>query len=185
LGYVVPGLLAALLKSAPRQSFKTAIDLGCGTGLMATKVRAQINHLTGVDLSAAMLVKAQDKALYDVLQKADITAALNGATQYDLIMAADVFMYIPDLCPAFQAIAQSMTEDGLFLFSIEKQAGPHPWKLLESMRHAHAPSYIEHLLAQQNLTILRQQEATIRMDRGQPIAGVLFLAQRHGSTHAA
>lgn len=62
--------LLARVGSLPAGS---VVDLGCGSGVMASalKHRFQAHDLVGVDSSPAMLAKAEDKA-FDQLQLADI-----------------------------------------------------------------------------------------------------------------
>ncbi len=66
LGYRAPALIAdALSAVAPGRGFVSALDLGCGTGLMGAPLRERIDRLAGVDLSAAMIAKARERGLYD------------------------------------------------------------------------------------------------------------------------
>ena len=39
--------------------FAAMLDLGCGTGLAGAAFRAEVGHLTGIDLSAAMIAQAE------------------------------------------------------------------------------------------------------------------------------
>lgn len=179
LAYKVPKLLATMLEAnCGGTFFQSALDLGCGTGLMGAEVVSKVSWLTGVDLSAAMLESARAKSLYHTLFKADITAFLRTTEPMDLIMAADVFMYLPNLEPVFGLVTDALHPLGLFLFSVEKAEGDAPWQLLESMRHAHRADYVEALLDRVALTTLDKKEAVIRMDGGKPITGLLYLAQK-------
>src|ERR1700704_3569421 len=57
--------ITAVTRSAGRQPrFAAMLDLGCGTGLAGAAFRGQVDRLTGVDLSAAMIDEARRKALY-------------------------------------------------------------------------------------------------------------------------
>jgi predicted TPR repeat methyltransferase len=71
-----------------------------------------------------------------------------------------------------------MSPSGVFLFSVEQNHGSEPWQLLKSMRHAHSSSYIEALLARNNLTLVLCEDAVIRNEGGKPVAGLLYLAQK-------
>ena len=42
---------------------------------------------------------------------------------FDLIVAADVFVYVGDLAPLFAAVGTALTADGLFAFSVETREG--------------------------------------------------------------
>ena len=77
LGYRAPALIAdALSAIAPGRRFASALDLGCGTGLMGEALRERVDHLTGVDLSAAMIAKARERGIYDRLAVGDAAAML-------------------------------------------------------------------------------------------------------------
>jgi predicted TPR repeat methyltransferase len=188
LNYVAPMRLAAMLQEKTTfQKFAKAIDLGCGTGLMAAQVRHQIGQLTGVDLSASMLAKAMAKGLYDRLIKADMTDALLQHTGMSLVMAADVFIYSANLEQVFSLVSASLQTQGLFLFCVEKHDGFEPWKLRESMRHAHSEHYVDTILFQNGFVVLAQETGPIRSDCARPVVGLYYLAQKQtaAQTHAA
>ncbi len=179
LSYCAPQRHAAqLMATAGTKRFAKALDLGCGTGLMAAQVRNRIDHLTGIDLSSAMLAKAKQKGLYDHLVKSDVSSALLQFEDVDLVMAADVFIYTANLEPVFALISAALANGGLFLFSAEQHTGNEPWKLRESMRHAHSEKYIETLLSRNNFATLILEHAPIRTDRGEPVAGLYYVAQK-------
>ncbi len=178
LGYRVPGLLKAMLDDdLPGIRFGHVLDLGCGTGLMAGEVRDRCGHLAGSDLSARMLEKAKAKGLYDRLDKCDLLDAMAGADNVCLIMAADVFMYLPALDAVAAAAARALAHGGHFLFSVEKNSDTDGWTLLPSRRHAHGKAYLQRLLAGNGFTVVDQREDTIRMDAGIPLTGLLWLAR--------
>ena len=78
LGYRAPALIAEALSAvAPGRRFASALDLGCGTGLMGEALRGRVDHLTGVDLSAAMIAKARERGIYDRLIVGDAAALLD------------------------------------------------------------------------------------------------------------
>ncbi len=187
LDYKVPGRLAALIAAKGRVRYARAIDLGCGTGLMGVELRAQVDHLEGYDLSANMLAKAEDKAIYDHLDQADLSlgtaeARLIGpalsAGRADLVTAADVLMYLGDLGPVFDLAATLLTDHGHFAFSVEHlRDESDDFRLQPSLRYAHVPAYIERLLAQHGFTLVGSEQLVIRMDGGQPVNGILFIAE--------
>lgn len=179
LGYRVPQLLHNLLEhNLPDRHFERVLDLGCGTGLMAAELRSCSKHLMGADLSARMLEKANAKALYDKLWKAELVEALVSETDISLVTAADVFMYLPALDTVFDAVTNALSDGGYFLFSVEKADNPDTWQLLESRRHAHGRHYVDALLEQSGLEQIDCREEVIRMDSGKPLAGLLYLARK-------
>ena len=77
------------------------LDLGCGTGLSGEAFRPLVDWMEGVDLSPGMIEQARRKNLYDRLDAGDLTesldAHLRADARFNLIVAADVFVYCADL----------------------------------------------------------------------------------------
>lgn len=180
LDYHIPETLYDLV-TACGATFNFILDLGCGTGLAAapfTKSEIGIPHIHGVDLSNAMLSIAKDKNIYELLHTSSIESYLASCiTSYDLILAADVFIYIGALDRLFCDIARHLLKDGLFAFSVQIQSGDD-WILGNDHRYAHAPAYLERCLQAAGLNITHQEETIIRMDRGSPVAGMVFVCQK-------
>lgn len=181
LGYRVPQDLAALLaEHAPGRHFATALDLGCGTGLMAPLLRPVAARLEGVDLSAAMVEGARAKGLYDALAVAELVTDLEArlAAAIDLAVAADVFCYLGDLSPTFGQVARVLVPGGLFAFSVEALApeeSAEPWCLRDSLRYAHAPTHVEALARATGFVPLAMRPSVGRRDRGRDVAACLCL----------
>ncbi|MBN8290668.1 methyltransferase domain-containing protein [Rhodobacter sp. NTK016B] len=174
LGYRAPWLLRdALTRAHPGRRFGRAMDLGCGTGLAGEVLRGSVDWLEGCDLSGAMLAQAQAKGLYDRLQKADLSALEIGAP-YDLILAADVFVYLGALERIVAWCAGSLAPGGVLAFSAE--AGEAPLTLRESRRFAHSQDYLQGVLAAAGFTAIRLERAVLRHDRGAAIEGFIVTA---------
>ncbi|MBV9078648.1 MAG: methyltransferase domain-containing protein, partial [Methylobacteriaceae bacterium] len=97
LGYRAPELLhdavRRVLSREPRDfRFRCVLDLGCGTGLAGEAFRPNAARLVGIDLSPAMVRKAEEKRIYDALHVADLLDWLReaGPGSADLVVAADV-----------------------------------------------------------------------------------------------
>lgn len=183
LGYRAPDvLIEELLKSRPagRQRFQSALDLGCGTGLCGPLVKPNVDRLIGVDLSAAMLDKAQALAVYDTLAHSDLSDHLAQTTQrHDLIVSADVFIYVGALEAVFEGAARVMDVGGVFCFTVEKAHDAVDWQLTKDMRYAHSASYLRRLAAQHGFKVLRLMEHPIRHDQGRAIDGLfVYLLKR-------
>ena len=99
--------------------FARALDLGCGTGLAADAFASLVDEITGVDLSPGMLAKAAKRKFYTVLKEADMLAALNaeGDASFDLVMAADAVVYVPDLAQICLEAARVLRPGGRFAVS--------------------------------------------------------------------
>lgn len=177
LDYCVPELLDAAIAATGKQTFQRALDLGCGTGLMGERLRPRVAHLSGNDLSAEMLRQAELKGVYDTLEKANINELppVSDGT-FDLVTAADVFMYLGDLSAVIGWVAAALAPAGLFAFSVERLEAGEGFALRPSRRYAHSQNCVEDLLVRSGLGVLTVGRAIIRKDRGEPVEGLVFVA---------
>lgn len=177
LDYRVPELLADAITRAAGHAFAHLVDLGCGTGLMGERLARIASFLEGVDLSARMLKRAEAKGIYGRLVKADLNL-FEFPAGADLVTAADVFMYVGALDRIVARIAAALPEGGVLAFSVERHEGAGDFVLHPSRRYAHSEAYLRRLLATNGFDVLSLDEATIRMDRGEPVAGLIVVARR-------
>jgi len=178
LGYRVPELLRDALLRAGHSHFPHVLDLGCGTGLMGQAIRPHAGQLSGVDLSAGMLRQARAKGIYDQLEKADIAAMPLVSQRFDLILAADVFIYLGALEQVVGWAAAHLAQTGLLAFTLEAAGPDDPDFVLQpSRRYAHSREYVQRLLAQAGLAISNLEPTVLRHDRGQALAGYLVIAR--------
>jgi predicted TPR repeat methyltransferase len=181
LKYQAHEVLARHLAALGRGPFKAALDLGCGTGLCGPLVKPMASHLVGVDLSAAMLDKARALGVYDGLAQADIVEHLRSTPQrHDLVLAADVFIYVGDMAPVFGALDRVIEPGGVFCFSAE-EAGPgcEGFELLPSLRFAHSQAYLARLAEQHGFDVVKIVREPIRKDQREPIDGLfMYLCKR-------
>lgn len=185
LGYDVPQKLAALVRGQDRR-FALTVDLGCGTGLFGAEIRDLTARLEGFDLSRNMLREAGEKGLYDHLGQADLSlsAAESGLFSWerppasaDLVSAADVLMYLGDLTPPLSLAREMIASGGLLAFSVEDAGEGENYRLGPSLRFAHGSAYVRTLLAGLGFALLEEVRTVIRQDAGQPVHGILYLAQ--------
>lgn len=177
LEYRVPELLSQAILRAEAGPFAHVLDLGCGTGLMGERLAAVASFLEGVDISANMLKRAEAKQIYGRLVKADLNLAEYPAG-VDLVTAADVFMYVGAMDAVLPRIAAALRAGGTFAFSVEHHPGPEDIVLRPSRRYAHAQAYVRRLLAEAGFDICSLEPATIRMDRGEAVEGLIVVARR-------
>jgi len=130
LGYRGPALLRDALRAAVAARrrpfhFARAIDLGCGTGLVAEALHAHCGTIVGVDLSPAMAAAARRKNVYADVAVGDMTdfIAARPEGSCDLVVAGDALVYLADLAPVCRAVARALCSDGLFAFTVETHAG--------------------------------------------------------------
>jgi len=178
LEYRAPDLLARALEGQGR--FGRALDLGCGTGLAGLAFRDRCDWLGGCDISAGMLAEARAKRVYDRLEKQDLSALQPGSERYDLILAADVFIYLGALERIIGWCAGALAPGGWLAFTVEAidEAGEtSPWLLRDSRRFAHSAAYVAGLLAEAGLGGATLRPAVLRKDRGRDVAGYVVTAR--------
>jgi len=188
LGYRGPALLVAALDAVagPERRFSTALDLGCGTGLAGAGLRARIDHLAGCDLSAAMVERARARGAYDRLAVTDMVSFLaaeaSGST--DLVLAADVLIYVADPAPLMGAVARVLAQGGLFAFTAEDApdaVGDAP-VLGSALRWAHPAPLLRRLAAAAGLAVRSCVAASCRREADRDVPGlVLVLARDDGA----
>ncbi len=180
LGYRAPELLlCAVQASGLAERFSMALDLGCGTGLGGAAFRPFCDVLVGVDLSLAMLAQARTKSLYDRLIEAEVVgflaAEVAAQARYDLVLAADVFMYLDTLEPVLKAAAAVLAPGGLVAFSVETHDGDGVI-LRDTLRYAHGAAHVRAALAAAGLTLVSLDAAATRTEKGMPVPGLIVVA---------
>ena len=145
------------------------LHLGCGTGLSGIEFKPLAKQLIGIDLSEKMIAHAKQKNIYDQLHVSDINAYLeNHHENYDLIIAADVFVYIGDLATVFKLCKRRLKDQGLFAFSVEKEEGNH-YHLQDTARFAHSEHYIQSLAKEMGYRIEMQSTIIARLQEDKDI----------------
>lgn len=180
LGYSMPRLLRAEIDrlSGPAAHFARVIDLGCGTGLAGVEFRPVAGHLGGVDLSAAMISRARERAVYDELRVGDLVTCLaEDPAGYDLFICADVFPYIGRVDALFAAIAARAAPGARFAFSTERHEG-EGFALRPSARFAHAEGYLRAAADRHGFTVQALRTENLRKQQGAWIPGDLVVLQR-------
>jgi predicted TPR repeat methyltransferase len=184
LNYRGPALLRdtverALTRNGRAPHFAAVLDLGCGTGLAGAAFRPIASQLVGVDLSEAMIARAQDKAIYDRLVCGTVSEFLADEAslkaKYDLVLAADVFVYVNELGSILANIARVLASGGVVAFTVEthSEAGV---ALLPTLRFAHGEAYLREAVTAAGLQLRILESAAIRTEKGAPIAGLVIVA---------
>ena len=193
LAYRGPALIAAALDEASRaavvrnavvdrvgcpqrgrRQFTSALDIGCGTGLMGEVIRDKVGQLTGIDLSPRMVAEARARSVYDDLVVSEALAFLQSSASgaFDLILAADAFCYFGDLTQLFTACRRALRKAGLLAFSVEAFEG-EGFRLKTTMRFAHAPAYVETGARGAGLEPLVMKAASTRREAGSDAPGLV------------
>lgn len=186
LGYCVPLLVRQMLIETAPGPYRRFLDLGCGTGLSGVALEGLAAHLTGVDLSEAMIDVCGDKEVYDALYVAEAVRFLDeiDAAAWDLVAATDVLPYLGDVAPLFGGVARHMVAGGMWVFSTEtlpdEAFAGAGYTVGPFQRFAHRLDYLREELARSGFAVERMDDIVVRREEGAPIAGHLVLARRSG-----
>jgi predicted TPR repeat methyltransferase len=163
----------------PADRFGAVLDLGCGTGLAGAAFRPQARQLTGVDLSPGMIAQARAKCIYDRLETGELVEFLDAERaarrRYDLVIAADVFVYLFDLAPVARAVADILSPRGLFAFTVETHGGDGV-ELGEKLRYRHGAAHVRAAVAAGPLQLRELSPVTTRIESGGIVPGLLAVA---------
>ena len=136
-------------------------------------------QLVGVDLSAKMLEKARARNLYDRLEQLDLLTMMQGegAASYDVLFAADVFVYLGKLDELVEQARRLLRPSGLFAFSVESldalagDAAALPdrrdYKLNVTARYAHSMAYLTRMAGDYGFDVLSTTGTQHRLRQGQ------------------
>jgi len=92
---------------------KTILEVGCGTGLILHRTARFARHAIGIDLSAGMLVKAQQRGLR--VAQASATALPIATASVDVAYSFKVLAHIPDIQGALREMARVVRPGGWVL----------------------------------------------------------------------
>ncbi|MBW0168834.1 MAG: tetratricopeptide repeat protein [Hydrogenophaga sp.] len=163
------------------QRFPLALDLGCGTGLCGSLIRPHADAVDGVDLAQAMVEQARASGAYRHVAQDDLLGFLRSSEEpADLVVAADVFIYVGALEEVFAAVRQRLRPGGCFAFSVELAGDAHELQLRPSLRYAHSPGYVERLAQAHGFRVRQTWQAPLREDQQQPVVGLYVWLERAG-----
>ena len=185
LDYRVPEYINGFLKRFYGWNFfrnLEILDLGCGTGLVGKYLANYVGkgHIYGVDLSAEMLKKAQQKNIYSKLFCGDLLHFLNDKIScLDLITAADVFIYFGSLDSLFAKINQALKKGGRTIFSLsQNRINERDYFLHASGRFVHSWGYITHVLQKNGFRLEKVKEEILRYEGDNPVFGWIISARK-------
>ena len=181
LKYRVPQMIAQMILERFPERNINLLDLGCGTGLLGAALGAINGYFVGVDLSMPMLAEANKHNVYSRLHNVNLLDALDATDggEYEVIVAADVFVYVGALDAAIRDCFKVLRPGGWLFFSCESapEGGPD-FILRKSMRYAQTTTYVERLLNAAGFTAPSLQAIDLRMEQDAVIPGYLVAVQK-------
>jgi predicted TPR repeat methyltransferase len=123
---------------------------------------------------------ASATGLYREIIVADVVAGLRQQSDagFDLLLAADVLIYLHDPAALFIEAARALAPGGLLAFTAETHTGDGV-VLTEGLRYAHAANYLRDLLQRAGLAVALLERASARHECGVPVPGLVGVATKH------
>lgn len=176
---LLKAVLAARHAAKMPAHFERAIDLGCGTGLVAREFASLVDEFIGIDLSSGMIERARSTGLYTRLVVNDMLQGLKAedAASADLVVAADAFVYVPELDDLLRDAARVLKSRGLLAFTVETHAGAGV-VLGPGLRYAHSADYVRDALADAKLGTCIVVQVSTRTEAGENVPGLVVTANK-------
>ena len=126
-----------------------------------------------------MIERARATGLYAELDVAEIVEGLarRPDASADLILAADVMVYVHDMAPLLAEVARVLASGGLFAFTLESHAGEGV-VLGEGLRYAYSAASVRALIAASGLMLERLEPASSRTESGAQVPGLVAVAAK-------
>ena len=172
-------LIASAFGQAAVNKDNAILDLGCGTGSLASFLRPYAKTLIGIDLSCEMLVYAERSKHYDTLYKADIENYLSqNLEHYDVVVAAAVFIHFLNLENIFSLILNRLKKGGKFIFTVFESQKQDKY-LNDFLMYSHSKEYICGLAKSFNLRIVYQERAIHEYQEEKPIYALAYVLEKN------
>lgn len=181
LRYAVPRRFAEIVVERHPDRVLDVLDLGSGTGLVGLYMAPIQGALVGVELSRKMIDEAAKHGLYHRFHQVNLLDALaqTPPAQYDVITAADVFIYVGELTQAIANAYNVLRPGGMLLFSCESTTDSEPDLLLRpSNRFAHSERSVRRLCEAAGFSTITIESAALRNEGGAPLNGFICRAER-------
>ena len=179
LGYRGPELLLEAVRAAGPSVPLDVLDLGCGTGLCGVLFRPMARRLVGIDLAPRMIAASKERDIYDELVQSDIVPAMHARRgEFDLLLAADLFIYVGDLTATFRAAAVALRPGGLLAFTVES-IDEGDFVLRPTRRYAHSLAYLRRVAGENGLEQLSVNARALRAGEQGEVLGMTVLLRRN------
>jgi ubiquinone/menaquinone biosynthesis C-methylase UbiE len=105
------------------------LDLGCGTGIVARRLRERLGgaaRVTGLDTNGGMLAKAMSIGPEIDWREGNAMALPFGDQSFELVLAQQVLQFVPDPAAAFREIRRVLVPGGRLVASTWRPRSEQP-----------------------------------------------------------
>ena len=167
---VEPGLRALVALAAPRQADK-ALDVGTGVGAVAFAFAPHVAQVTAIDISPAMLERAEQSrqalaAANVAVRWADATALPYREASFDLVTCRDLCPYVRDAAALFAQLRRALKVGGrLALDELIGSENPVKRATHQAIETQRDPAFVK--LYSESEIELRLKECGLRIERAE------------------
>lgn len=120
----------ALLQELALQPGENVLDVACGTGVttrLAKQLVGSLGQVTGLDINASMLDRAQELAKTQDIEwlESDVIAIDRPENSYDVVLSQHGYHYFPDKPAALAEFLRLLAPGGRMAFSIWEGHSPY------------------------------------------------------------
>jgi len=110
----------AVLRALRRQRARRILDVGCGTGLLASRLRRELPraHVVGCDFSRGMLAHAARRERAPQLVQGTALALPFRDARFDAVVSTEAFHWFPDPVQALRELRRVLVPGGRLLVSL-------------------------------------------------------------------
>mmetsp|Transcript_22963 Transcript_22963/g.56583 ORF Transcript_22963/g.56583 Transcript_22963/m.56583 type:complete len:464 (-) Transcript_22963:23-1414(-) len=124
-----------------------------------------------------MVLDLEEMTLENTLYRDSTITTTKIGEGFDLIVAADVFVYFGSLEAVLNTFAKVSQSGATLIFTCEKaqpKEAPLGWRLLPSGRFAHTKEHVVEMAQKVGYRLESYQDIVPRMEKGEPVKGHLF-----------
>jgi len=185
LGYDVPRLLRIeineVMEELSKDRYKSVLDLGGGTGLVAKEIRDIAEEIHNVDISAEMVRISREADRYDAEFVVDIISFLKqidlGLPIYELALAADTCIYFGDLRDICSAVHGRIQPGGFFIFNVESTDTGN-YRIQKNGRYFHSKDYLDRIAKDTGFILYRIRDIVARQENKKNASGFIVCMRK-------
>jgi predicted TPR repeat methyltransferase len=105
------------------------------------------------------------------------------ADQFDLVISADTLVYFGALQAVADAAFRALRPGGLLIFTVEEAVDGVPesgYRINPHGRYSHSRAYVQSTLMRAGFEEPTMEGAALRMEAGNPVAGLVVTARKAG-----